>query len=212
MIVVILAAVIIIVKDKDQTNDVLVRTGGKGELDDSYEWPDFQVDLLTPNDYSRPGLAISKIDGIVVHYTANPGATAKQNRDYFEGLSVSHLTKASSHFIVGLDGEAIQCIPLTEISYASNQRNYDTISIETCHPDQTGKFTKKTYDKLVEMCAWLCLRYHLDADDIIRHYDVTGKNCPKYFVEDEDAWEQFKKDVSKKMQHYPLINETTKEH
>ena len=30
---------------------------------------------------------------------------------------------------------------------------------------------------------------------VIRHYDVTGKNCPKYFVEHEDEWEQFKKDV-----------------
>ena len=30
---------------------------------------------------------------------------------------------------------------------------------------------------------------------MIRHYDVTGKNCPKYFVEHEDEWEQFKKDV-----------------
>ena len=38
---------------------------------------------------------------------------------------------------------------------------------------------------------------HLDlsADDVIRHYDVTGKKCPLYFVEHEDAWEQFHKDL-----------------
>ena len=35
----------------------------------------------------------------------------------------------------------------------------------------------------------------LNENDVIRHYDVTGKICPKYFVEHEDEWEQFKKDV-----------------
>ena len=38
-------------------------------------------------------------------------------------------------------------------------------------------------------------RYDLSADDVIRHYDVTGKKCPLYFVEHEDAWEQFHKDL-----------------
>ena len=31
--------------------------------------------------------------------------------------------------------------------------------------------------------------------DVIRHYDVTGKLCPLYYVEHEDAWAQFKADV-----------------
>ena len=35
---------------------------------------------------------------------------------------------------------------------------------------------------------------------MIRHYDVTGKICPKYFVEHEDAWEQFKADVKVQIQ------------
>ena len=85
------------------------------------------VDLLSVNEYSRPGTALSQINGIVIHYTANPGSSAKANRDYFEGLKDAHTTKASSHFIVGLDGEIIQCIPSTEISYASNERNKDTL-------------------------------------------------------------------------------------
>ncbi|MFR8755306.1 MAG: hypothetical protein ACLVG5_00555 [Clostridium sp.] len=38
----------------------------------------------------------------MVHYTANPGTTAQQNRDYFEGLKDSHETHASSHFVIGL--------------------------------------------------------------------------------------------------------------
>jgi len=106
-------------------------------------------------------------------------------------------TKASSHYIVGLSGEIIQCVPLDEIAYASNERNKDTISIECCIDNSEGKFNEKTYDAVVELTAWLVGEYDLKIDDIIRHYDVTGKLCPKYFVEHESAWEDFKLDVEK---------------
>lgn len=161
------------------------------------ESPVLDVQLLTVNEYSRPGIERDQINGIVVHYTANPGSTAKQNRDYFEGLKDSHITKASAHFIVGLDGEIVQCIPTAEIAYASNDRNGDTISIECCHEGEDGKFNQETYDSLVHLTAWLCGKFGLGADDVIRHYDVTGKACPLYFVEHEDAWDSFKKDVQK---------------
>lgn len=161
------------------------------------ERPELDVQLLTPNEYSRPGIALDKVKGIVIHYTANPGTTAQNNRDYFEGLKDSHVVKASSHFVIGLEGEIIQCIPSTEISYASNQRNSDTISIEVCHPDESGKFNEQTYQSLVQLTSWLCTNFDLKIEDVIRHYDVTGKNCPKYFVEHEDAWEKFKGDILK---------------
>ena len=45
------------------------------------------------------------------------------------------------------------------------------------------------------MTAWLCAKYDLSEDDVIRHYDVTGKICPKYFVDHENAWNQFKENV-----------------
>lgn len=157
---------------------------------------------LTPNEYSRPGKKLRRVKGIVVHYTANPGSTAENNRNYFEGLKDTKETYASSHYVIGLDGEVIQCIPLNEISYASNERNKDTISIECCHPDETGKFNQKTYHSLVRLVAWLCGEYNLKQDDIIRHYDVTGKLCPKYFVDNEDAWYQFKDDVFEYIEEY----------
>lgn len=166
----------------------------------SADWegaPEFDVQLLTVNPQSRPGIALEKINGIVVHYTANPGTTAQNNRDYFEGLKDSQETQASSHFVIGLDGEIIQCIPSTEIAYASNDRNWDTLSIECCHPDESGKFTDATYQSLVELSAWLCQRFGIAPESgIIRHYDVTGKICPKYFVDHEDVWESFLSDVA----------------
>lgn len=165
-----------------------------GELVEAAE-PELDVQLLTVNPYSRPGTETDQITGIVVHYTANPGSTAIDNRNYFEGLKDSHETKASSNFVVGLEGEIVQCVPTWEVAYASNSRNHDTVSIECCHPDETGKFKDETYRSMVQLCAWLCLKFDLDEKDVIRHYDVTGKNCPKYFVENEEAWEAFRQDI-----------------
>lgn len=162
--------------------------------------PPFEVNLLDVNEYSRPGIPLKKIKGIVVHYTANPGSTAAENRNYFEGLKDSHETKVSSHFVIGIEGEIVQCIPSSEIAYASNSRNDDTLSIECCHKDETGEFTEATYDSLVKLVGWLCYRFGLESSDVIRHYDVTEKICPKYFVDHPDAWEQFKKDVDGQIQ------------
>ena len=160
------------------------------------ERPPLDVQLLTVNEYSRPGITLEAVNGIVIHYTANPGTSALDNRNYFENLKTSHTTKASSHFIIGLEGEIVQCIPCNEIAYASNNRNSDTIAIECCIPDDTGKFNDSTYQSLIQLTTWLIGRYDLGIEDVIRHYDVTGKNCPKYFVEHESAWEDFHDDLA----------------
>ena len=155
---------------------------------------------LVLNEYSRPGTYLSEVNGIVVHYVANPGTTAEQNRNYFNNLATTHETWASSHFIIGLDGEVLQLIPLDEWAYCSNDRNSDTLSIECCHPEEDGKFTDETYSSLVQLTADLCRNFGLDPlKDVIRHYDVTGKLCPLYFVEHEDEWHEFLTDVAAAM-------------
>ena len=157
-------------------------------------------DLLPVNEYSRPGKELKKVNAIVIHYVGNPGTTAAQNRSYFENISKTGEASVSSHFIVGLEGEIIQCVPLDEVSYASNDRNDDTIAIETCHPDSTGAYNKETYESMVKLAAYLCILYNLDPDkDVIRHYDVTGKECPKYFVDYENEWNLFKAQVKRQM-------------
>jgi N-acetylmuramoyl-L-alanine amidase CwlA len=152
-------------------------------------WVDAQI--INIDGHSRTGAKLTGINDIVIHYVGNPGTSAQANHDYFANTN----SVVSSHYVVGLDGEVIQCIPLDERSAASNNRNSDTISIEVCHPDKSGKFNDSTYQSLVKLTAWLCDEAGLNENHIIRHYDVTGKICPKYFVEHEDAWEQFKADV-----------------
>ena len=154
------------------------------------DWVDQQI--IKVDGDSRRGVMLEGVRNIVIHYVGNPGTTAQQNRDYYASRS----SDVSSHFVIGLKGEIIQCIPLHEKSSASNHRNKDTISIEVCHPDESGKFTDETYDSLVKLTVWLCEVCGLDSSDIIRHYDITGKQCPLYFVTHENAWERFKKDVA----------------
>jgi len=165
----------------------------RSEIQDQLNGIDWVDQVFLPiNEYSRPGTQLDEIKGIVIHYVGNPNTTAMQNRNYFANLAITQQTHASSNFIIGLGGEVVQCVPVDEIAYASNIRNSDTLSIELCHPDETGEFTDETYVSAVRLTAWLCDRYGLGYDDIIRHYDVSGKICPKFFVENEDEWDAFK--------------------
>ncbi len=184
--------------------------------------------LLTVNPWSRPGIKRKSTTKIAVHYTGNPGSTAIGNRNYFEGLkdqipdptgkwwinpdgtyrtfngSRIGIRSVSSNYIVGLVGEVICCVPDEEIAWCTNQANDYSISIETCHPLADGIFTDKTYISLVELCAKLLVKYHLTVNDLIRHYDVTGKQCPlcwspTKYQSDKIAtakWVTFKRDVS----------------
>ena len=160
------------------------------------EGPDFATQaILDESCTSRNEKDLETVRGVVVHYVANPGTTAMQNRDYFENDD----TLVNAHFVIGLDGEIVQCLPLYEQSVSSNWRNPDIISIEVCHPDETGEFTEETMEALIKLTVWLCEEFELDAEDVIRHYDVTGKMCPLYYVEHEDAWEDFLGKVDKEL-------------
>lgn len=171
----------------------VVRYDNEGEV---IELPEWITEAHIPvNEYSRPGEQTDAINGIVVHYVGNPNTSAMANRNYFAGLADSGATYASSNFIIGLDGEIIEVVPLGEVAYCSNSRNHDTVSIECCHPDESGKFTEATYNSLVKLCRWLTEVYGVERDGVIRHYDVTGKLCPLYFVEHEDEWEILKNDI-----------------
>ena len=157
------------------------------------DWVDQQI--INIDGDSRRGVMLEGVRNIVIHYVGNPGTTAQQNRDYYASRS----SDVSSHFVIGLKGEIIQCIPLHEKSSASNHRNKDTISIEVCHPDESGRFKDASYQSLVKLTAWLLDVCELDSNDVIRHYDITQKQCPLYFVTHEDAWEQFKRDAAKQL-------------
>lgn len=137
----------------------------------------------------------------MVHWIGNANTSATANRNYFNNLAKTHATYASSHLIVGLQGEKIRCIPDDEVAFHSGSysMNRKSIGIEVCHPDWGGKFNDVTYNSLVELVAELCKKYNIDIHHVIRHYDVTGKVCPKYYVEHSNEWDEFKADVYNKI-------------
>ncbi|SDH34711.1 N-acetylmuramoyl-L-alanine amidase [Pseudobutyrivibrio sp. 49] len=162
------------------------------EIAENIQLPDWiDVQYIDEGNPSRTGLRLDGINNIVIHYVGNPGTTAQQNRDFYNHED----SDVCSHFVVGIDGEIINCVPLYERSSASNHRNHDTISIEVCHPDESGKFTEASYDSLIKLTDWLLKEFGMKPEDVIRHYDVTGKECPIYYVKNPDAWEQFLADL-----------------
>ena len=177
--------------------------GNRGLPGEDIAVPDYvEQDYIPVNDWSRPGTPLEDINAAVQSYVGTHGTTVRANRNYFPSLAYGKEgTYASSHFVVGLEGEVVQCVPLTEVAYASNTRNGDTVSIEVCHPDETGEFSPVTYGRCVELAAWLCREFKLDPEtDVIRHYDVTGKECPLYYVEHPEAWERLKADVAAELE------------
>lgn len=169
-----------------------------------------EPNLLTPNPYSRPGLPLRQVKKLVIHWVANPASSALANRNYFENLKQgTRGVYASSHYIVGLGGEIIQCIPDTEQAYHAKNANTYSLGIEVCHPDWEGQFDTPTYQALIQFLAKLCMTYILDpATDILRHYDITGKVCPKFYVHHPAHFTKLKADVASIIQqtylHTPL--------
>ena len=154
-------------------------------------------EIITVSDYTYDGEKLGEVNNIVVHYVANPGSSAMANRNYFNSLAETKATAASAHFIVGLDGEIIQCVPLDCVSWANGnlESNRHSITIECCHPDESGKFSYKTYKSLILLINELLREYDLEKDSVIRHYDVTGKMCPLYYVQNEGEWEKLIEDL-----------------
>ncbi len=167
-------------------------------------------DLLTQKK-CRPALinpsafGLRKLKGIVIHWTANPGkgANAKANRNYFN----SGVRAASAHYVVDAD-KIIQCVPDLEVAYhvgsksyrPQGQRimegrynpNYFLIGIEMCI--NVDNDWDKTYQNTLDLTRYLLEKHHLTVKDLYRHYDITGKDCPKMMV-DEPLWKQFLKDM-----------------
>lgn len=182
--------------------------------------------FLTKNKFSRPGILLSEVLAIVVHWVANPGTTAQQTGNYFNSLAKQNKKidrYASAHFTVD-KSEIVQHIPLNEIAYHVGARknkyttfikerlpskyftnnpitpNYCTIGIEVCHPTWRGNFEKETIENLTDLLAKLCFQFDLEPmSQIIRHYDVTMKLCPKYYVENPVVWENIKLMVMDKL-------------
>lgn len=150
----------------------------------------------------------SDIKYIVIHYTANNGDTAKNNVDYYASTKVG----ASAHYFVDEYDAVYQSVPDADTAWAVGGtssykhpycRNANSISIEMCSRNRNGSgrsstddgwyFKEETIKNAVELTKELMAKYNITVENVIRHYDVWGKICPAPFVNNSDAWVDFKK-------------------
>ena len=155
-------------------------------------------DLLKINPYTRPGRKLRGVKGVVCHWTANEneGADDVAHRRYFGGNAISAHSYASAHYFVDQDS-IIQIVPDDELAYHVGAMSYHTralgsypnewtIGVETC-VNVKGAGFKKALDQSAQLCAKLLKDHGLTVSSLYRHYDVTGKDCPRYFVNNTSA-------------------------
>lgn len=140
----------------------------------------------------------SDIRYLVIHFTANDGDSAKNNADYF----AREAPGASAHFFVD-EREIWQSVQEKDIAWHCGTRgmyfhpycrNANSLGVELCSRKRGEKyyFTPETVKNAQQFVRSLMKRYGIPMENVVRHYDVTHKNCPTPFVEDAGAWQKFK--------------------
>lgn len=136
---------------------------------------------------------------IVVHYTANSTDTAYNNTKYFKSAN----RNSSAHYFVD-DNEIWQCVLNKDISWhcGGNKQsnnggdfygkctNQNSIGIEMCCNNYN--VSEKTENNTIQLIKVLMKKYNIPVNNVIRHFDVVGKNCPAPMVQDQARWNRFK--------------------
>lgn len=136
---------------------------------------------------------------LVVHYTANNGDSDEGNGNYF----AKKIIGASAHYFVDEDS-VTQAVKDTDTAWHCESRgmalkcgcrNSNSIGIEMCSDKVKGVYviTADTVTNTVELIKLLMKKYNIPVENVLRHYDVCGKNCPEPFVRDAGQWVAFKK-------------------
>lgn len=123
---------------------------------------------------------------IVVHYTGNDGDTDENNGKYF----VNNVVNASAHYFVD-DDSVTQSVPDDHVAWHCGAKTYkhlqcrndNSIGVEICDDVKNGTIypSAKTIENTLELVEYLMRKYSIPKENVIRHYDVTGKLCPVYW-------------------------------
>ena len=141
---------------------------------------------------------------IVIHYTGNINDTARNNALYFREA----ITQTSAHYFVS-NTDIYQSVPLNHAAYAvglgarkepyfkyptmwKKITNNNSISIEICGSKESREGTDETKHTAAKLTVALLDKFNLTPSCVYRHYDVTGKPCPAWAVEDSIKWLNYK--------------------
>lgn len=142
------------------------------------------------------------VDWIVIHYTSNKGDTAKNNADYFAREALER--PSSAHYFV--DEESVwESVPLSHNAWhcgggrqgetggalLGKVKNSNSIGVEICMLDKSGGVRTGSIRKAAELVRWLMGKYDISIDHVVRHWDVTGKECPAPMIGESALWREF---------------------
>lgn len=174
---------------------------------------EIKTKLCNPANYGRTR-GSAEIQWIVIHWTSNEGDTAANNATYFARETLK--SPASAHYFVD-EKEIWLSVPEHHAAYHVGAKTYkhpkcrnsNSIGIEICMTGKGYVLRKESISNAVRLTRMLMEKHDLDADHVIRHYDVTGKNCPAPMVQDVGLWDSFKAALTaqedEKMKTYQYI-------
>lgn len=139
--------------------------------------------------------------GLVIHDTDNSGATAQNNRDYFNRVYVA----ASAHYFVDWNTD-IQTIPENEVAWhAGPTANHRYLSVEMCMPygHDAVKFNQ-VYQNTVQLAANICKNHGWNSYDIHSHlwcsetfHETDHEDPIAYLQEYGNTWDMLLADIQK---------------
>ena len=153
------------------------------------------------------GGTLKNVQYIVVHWTSNQGDTAKNNADYF----AREVVKASAHYFVD-ENEVWNSVPPDRQAWHVGAKRYvhpycrnsNSIGVEMCLTGKGYVLRRGTIERAVKLVRELMARYGVPIQNVVRHYDVTGKNCPAPFVEQPSLWDDFKTALATEQEEEPM--------
>jgi N-acetylmuramoyl-L-alanine amidase CwlA len=175
----------------------------------------YEIMHIPVNEFSRPGYELLDVQAVVDHYTANPGAGVDAHYRYFSETVIIKKRYAGAHIFVDRY-KAGEFIPLNEGAFGANDGGTPALKLQTLrardprYPTETGDGNANLLTIHVEMCVEPdgTIHPHTIARTIlvhkmlqekfpqledtynrfVRHFDVTGKNCPAPMVKDPSKY------------------------
>lgn len=137
---------------------------------------------------------------VVIHETANPGATARNHRDLW-----SRDDTYAVHYVGDWTGDVYHCVPENRMCWQVGNGNPYVIGIELCHATNAADFAR-VWEVGVEWAAWQLSKRGWGTDRLLSHYDCTRRwggsdhtDPIGYFEEYGRSWSQFVADVAARM-------------
>lgn len=161
--------------------------------------------LAAPGNYGG-SRAAGQIKYLVFHYTGNDGDTAANNAAYFR----DNVVEASAHYFV--DNDTVwRSVPDLTVAWAVGGQKYanadltgggtlygivtntNSLSIEMCDTIRNGVYqaSEATMANAAALGRELMAKYNIPVENVVRHFDVTGKHCLSYLINDQ-KWQAFK--------------------